>query len=390
MKSKNIGHWSFVLGSIFILAGCEGGGTSGRSSDDNRPVQAGGRVSKNDVEAPDLFNTQEKGLWDGRPSLGGVWVAHPSVTTPQRVIIRNTENGKSTVGALFRRERENPGPRIQLSSDAADRLGILAGQPAQLSVIALKREEVEEETKLPISDESPTDDTSAAEGADSDDIAAAAAQAIENVDGDAASDGETPAVQPVAEECSPSSFGRRCRTKPPVAATPAPDAAATAEEGAANAEATESGAAPADATAVQPVPETRSPSSFGRRSSRRANREAPAADVATDAAASDVTSAPLDATAGAPETPAAAPAQAASNLRNSYLQAGTFTTEANANSAAQAMRGQGLNASVRQQKRGSNTLWRVVVGPANNRAEQRQQLEKLKGLGYPDAFPVRG
>ena len=39
-----------------------------------------------DVEAPGVFQVTEAGLWDGRPSLGGVWVAHPDVTEPERVI----------------------------------------------------------------------------------------------------------------------------------------------------------------------------------------------------------------------------------------------------------------------------------------------------------------
>ncbi|WP_425440086.1 SPOR domain-containing protein [Roseobacter denitrificans] len=95
-----------------------------------------------DVEAPEVFAAQEAGLWDGRPSLGGVWVAHPDVTEPERVLIRNQVNGQSVVGALFRREREIPGPRLQLSSDAAEALGVLAGAPAELNVVALRKEKI--------------------------------------------------------------------------------------------------------------------------------------------------------------------------------------------------------------------------------------------------------
>ncbi|KAA9008743.1 SPOR domain-containing protein [Histidinibacterium aquaticum] len=94
-----------------------------------------------DVEAPEVFQVTEPGLWDGRPSLGGVWVAHPDVDEPERVIIRNRENGQFVIGALFRRERDNPGPRLQVSSDAAEALGVLAGAPTELNVTALRREE---------------------------------------------------------------------------------------------------------------------------------------------------------------------------------------------------------------------------------------------------------
>lgn len=93
-----------------------------------------------DIEAPEAFDVTEPGLWDGRPSLGGVWVAHPDVKDPERVIVRNTSNGKFVIGALFRRERDMPGPRLQVSSDAAAALGMLAGAPAELNVTALRRE----------------------------------------------------------------------------------------------------------------------------------------------------------------------------------------------------------------------------------------------------------
>ncbi len=100
------------------------------------------KLVERDVEAPEAFEVNARALWDGRPSLGGVWVAHPDSKQPERVIIRNPENGKFVIGALFRRERANPGPALQLSSDAASALGVLAGQPTTLKVTALRRETV--------------------------------------------------------------------------------------------------------------------------------------------------------------------------------------------------------------------------------------------------------
>lgn len=134
--------------SVVLLAGCdENGDFVAMQAFDRKPTQVQGDASQRrgisssekDVEAPEVFSAAEAGLWDGRPSLGGVWVAHPDVDEPERVIIRNTENGKFVVGALFRREREIPGPRLQISSDAAEALGMLAGAPAELSVTALRK-----------------------------------------------------------------------------------------------------------------------------------------------------------------------------------------------------------------------------------------------------------
>ncbi len=107
------------------------------------------RLVDRDVEAPDVFDVRATALWDGRPSLGGVWVASPDARDPERVIMRNPANGQFVIGALFRRERDNPGPPLQISSDAADALGILAGQPVEIAVTALRREATPEVAPAP-------------------------------------------------------------------------------------------------------------------------------------------------------------------------------------------------------------------------------------------------
>lgn len=145
-----------ALVALGLLAGCDESGqfvamqafqpntkTEG-TPEPGAPIQ----TVERDVEAPDVFSATEAGLWDGRPSLGGVWVAHPDVTDPERVIIRNPTNDKFVVGALFRRERDIPGPRLQISSDAAEALGMLAGAPAELNVTALRKEEVAVEPEV--------------------------------------------------------------------------------------------------------------------------------------------------------------------------------------------------------------------------------------------------
>ncbi|WP_417770647.1 hypothetical protein, partial [Stappia sp.] len=135
-----------ALALAAALAGCEesGGFSLGGGGADSEGAPQPAKSTKlveRDVEAPEIFQVTDEGLWDGRPSLGGVWVAHSDVKDPERVIIRNTANGKFVIGALFRREREIPGPRFQISSDAAAALGMLAGAPQELNVTALRREE---------------------------------------------------------------------------------------------------------------------------------------------------------------------------------------------------------------------------------------------------------
>lgn len=132
-----------------ILTGCqEGKGPLATKAPSDGATQGAAPASAKsiklvdrDVEDPSIFQTTDQALWDGRPSLGGVWVASPDAKDPERVILRNTANGKFVIGALFRREMDNPGPKLQISSDAAAALGLLAGEPGKVSVTALRREE---------------------------------------------------------------------------------------------------------------------------------------------------------------------------------------------------------------------------------------------------------
>lgn len=191
-----------MTAAAMAVTACVGGGNPFARKDSaetgTTPVQKSTRLVDRDTEAPEVFQTTDTALWDGRPSLGGVWVASPDAKDPERVIIRNTANGKFVIGALFRRESLNPGPKLQISSDTAAALGILAGQPTEVNVTALRREEapVETDATKPILDSSETVET-----ATLDPIAGAAA-AIDRAEATApaaASPGTTaPATPPAA------------------------------------------------------------------------------------------------------------------------------------------------------------------------------------------------
>ena len=206
-QTSRIRAFSLALLPVIALAGCveDGEGLfSSRDADADGPTPIGAtRLVERDVEAPEIFEATAEGLWDGRPSLGGVWVAHPDVTDPERVIIRNDENGRFVIGALFRRERDNPGPDLQLSSDAAAAIGALAGDPTMLNVTALRREEVSETAEAAPDTLAPGVDIAASgapgaitstplDGADS--TIAAAAAAIEAAPTSQPSAARTPAA----------------------------------------------------------------------------------------------------------------------------------------------------------------------------------------------------
>jgi len=228
-------NWALVAAgaAALTLSGCESfeGGklfgaksneVSKASTDTGSLGTSSVRLVERDVEAPDVFQATDKGLWDGRPSLGGVWVAHPDVKDPERVIIRNTSNGKFVIGALFRRERANPGPVLQVSSDAAAALGMLAGAPDQLNVTALRREAAPEPAAEP-APEAEAIATAEIEETTLDPIAGAAA-AIDDAEGT-----QIASAAPVKAPAAPAATAARTPAAKPAAAT-AP-AARTASSG---------------------------------------------------------------------------------------------------------------------------------------------------------------
>jgi cell division septation protein DedD len=221
---------ALAVSAIVALTACSGefqpfgdAGTRNATGDGPAPIGAT-RLVERDVEAPEVFEVTEDGLWDGRPSLGGVWVAHPTAVDPERVIIRNEENGRFVIGALFRRERDNPGPALMVSSDAAAALNILAGDPTMLQVTALRREEVPDPVIAP-SVEAPEATLAAAEGTApaitamplSDPIAAAEAAIA-----------ESEIAAETARTANGGTAGQRAAAPPPAAAAPTPVAAGPA------------------------------------------------------------------------------------------------------------------------------------------------------------------
>lgn len=320
------------------LAGCMDGANGTSSSERG---SRGAQVTERDVENPRAFSRREAALWDGRPSLGGVWIAHPDVTTPERVIIRNTENGRETIGALFKRERMNPGPAFQVSNEAANAINMLAGAPTVLEVVALRTEEI-----APASAPEPEAVTEAAE------VQVAAAPAPEAPASAAPTPAaeETPIAMAEAAEPAPARrgpfaglFGRRNAS-----AAPAPQAA--------------------DGIETSPIDG--------------------AADlrVADDAAALPMPGPTQTAAATAP-SPAQQPQ--ASTLAQPFIQLGIFSVEANARNAEAMASSAGLSARRVAGSAQGNSFWRVVVGPAQTQAEQREMMTKVRGLGFADAYTVR-
>ncbi|MBM7069902.1 SPOR domain-containing protein [Actibacterium sp. 188UL27-1] len=305
---RAVGMTTILLGVI----GCEDGkfALGDKKPADGQATAAADRpsatsISGQETEAPEVFQQSEDGLWAGTPTFGGVWVAHPDVTAPERVLIRNEDNGQTVVGSLFKRERQNPGPRFQVSAEAANALTILAGSPTKLTVTALRREEVQPE----------------------------------------------PEAKADAE------------------ATIAPDARAIAEPAA------------IDSKPLEPL----AAAAAGIEKAENKAKEAgdavitPATTAAAGAASTEIQ--PLEDVQ--PELASAS--KPVSQLSKPYLQIGIFEVEEEATKAASELRKQGLVPILALKGEDGKTTWRVLVGPAENRAERASLRRKLRNLGYKRA-----
>lgn len=315
------------------------------------------RMVERDVEAPEVFQADGPGLWDGRPSLGGVWVAHPDVGDPERVIIRNEANGQFVIGALFRRERDNPGPRIQVSSDAAAALGILAGAPTVLNVTALRRVEQPEATQRP-AEPAPQP---AAEPAH---VAAAEPSPPRQ------------AAQQAPQQAQATAAAAAQATARPPASTPRAEGAISMAE------------LPRSAPAGAAVPSEPRVALAG--PTRPGNpRMTPAAIAsATGAQGTGPAATPQRHAAATPVSAPAATAPASARIDRAYVQIGIFSVQDNANRTAQRMRGAGLQANILEEQSRGQTYWRVTVGPAASTDERARILANVKGMGFTDAYAV--
>jgi hypothetical protein len=301
--------------------------------------KAAAKFSEKDVEAPQVFQKTSKALWDGRPSLGGVWVAHPDNKKPERVIIRNKANGKSVIGALFNRERSLPGPAFQLSSDAAIALGVPAGSTTELSVTAMRVE------KTPIVKKSD-----APKAAPSEDIASATLKSLDET--------ADPKAEPTDQPQKKIS-----KWKARKLAREAEKAAATTGE---------------VATKTLPKPPLRD----GRKPASTS------AEKTSKAAAK--TTKPVTKAEVAPVTKPSAPAPKAPVAGGKYAQLGLFSVESNAKATLAKVKAKNLSGKIVAGDSNGKKYYRVLAGPAASASEQKKILSIVKSMGFSDAYLVKG
>ena len=86
---------------------------------------------------PSAFHAADLAQWDGVRTLPGIWIAHPMAETARRVRLTNGETGAQVDAAMFRRDPNLSGPRIIVSSEAAERLGLMPGHATPVTIEGL-------------------------------------------------------------------------------------------------------------------------------------------------------------------------------------------------------------------------------------------------------------
>jgi rare lipoprotein A len=379
-------HTMLTVSVIALLVACDEIGTTG-----------GTESAPPEMRATSVFQKTDVALWDGRPSLGGAWIAHADATTPERVEIRNNKTGKVMTAALFRRERDFPGPSFQLSSDAAAQLGIPAGIPTEVTVTALRRVEMVKPEPAPAATGTTAPAADAA-------IVATAGAAIDEAMGATGT-----ATEVVVEETSrPGSFfGSKPKNTGVNAPVPAATTAAVAPAAAEPApRAGSAGSTPgnkptlvddagepvAEAAPVAPITTTTIAPPTGKSSTTPPATTPPATTPDTTPPA---TTPPVITDPASEVAPSAAAASALeqatiTDLARPFVQVASGSTQSNVLDLSAKLTAAGLKAQIRQTTQEGKVLWYVVVGPAASQAELDANLAKVREMGYPEAYLVKG
>lgn len=387
MSVHGLAKLGVIGAATFVLSACNSidlpfgqtAASSANSPDLTRPAAAQSETEGLEIEAPDVFFLEQTGLWDGRPSLGGVWVAHPDVGDPERVIVTNLDNGATVVGALFRRERENHGPEIMVSSDAAAALDVIAGSPTEFRIVALRPQEIPEDLNLAVPPPEP--EAASAEGGDAPEFEATAlpteiaSATLSEASTAPAATATALDVATLAENAIALSEGPGA----PEAPTPVVTATLNAADILADTAAIPA-SLPADVTPQAPVA-----SAAPAPAPTAGEISATTIEAATIEAAT-IEPAPIE--TAALEAVEAAEATPREDLTRPFIQVGVFSAQSNADGVASTLRNGGVIPTVLDQSNAERNLYRVIVGPARNSEDRASLLETVQAMGYEDAYFV--
>jgi cell division septation protein DedD len=313
---------------------------------------------------PQAFHATGLALWDGAQTLQGVWIAHPLAMVARRVRLTNDETGAQVDAAMFRRDPNLSGPRIIVSAEAAELLGLTPGHGTPITINGLAYRTNTESTA------NTADTTDQPDPAPIEEIAEVAAEVAADVAPEATA--EVTAVGPVETEVIPVA-----------AAEPAPptgldlamvDAALTEPvatvEIATDEIAHEPGPSATDAAKTEDAQTTKSTQTIAEEAPPNAVLSPPRPRIRPVEPAPDVSGGILDG--------------------RQFVQAGVFSQPENATRLVEILRAADLLANALPLTLGDKPFTRVLVGPYHTVAERDAALETVRRIGPADAIPTRG
>ena len=140
LSLKLIGRFLLVLSFVSTITGCIPLNNKSKSGNNTTNV--------NLDEKPEILDISASVIWDGGQTLGGNWVSHPDVDSPERVLIKNISNGKSIVGAIFQQTKKMKSGSAIISSDAAKALDVTQNEQTKVQIVAVRVPESSVPTKI--------------------------------------------------------------------------------------------------------------------------------------------------------------------------------------------------------------------------------------------------
>ena len=133
LSVRLIAKFLLVLSFVSTIVGCNPLTNKSKSTKNTSSITLD--------EKPEILDLSASVIWDGEQTLGGNWISHPDVDSPERVLIKNISNGKSIVGAIFQQTKKmKTGPAV-ISSDAAKALNIAQNDQTKVQIIAVRAAE---------------------------------------------------------------------------------------------------------------------------------------------------------------------------------------------------------------------------------------------------------
>ena len=137
---KLIGKFLLLLSFVNTITGCNPLINKSNSTNNIANVSLD--------KKPEILDISTSVNWDGDQTLGGNWISHPDVASPERVLIKNISNGKSIVGAIFQQTKKMNSGSALISSDAAKALSIAQNEKTKVQIVAVRELEVSDPPKI--------------------------------------------------------------------------------------------------------------------------------------------------------------------------------------------------------------------------------------------------